>query len=267
METIHSALGGFTPAQIMFGRRLNVNLKQPVQDDTVVVKSRVVDFVVKLQLALERANKIVLDLVKQKEFDNIKPSLGKRLLSYDVGDKVGLHVEYLPAGVKSKKLFPRYSGPFTVEKALHDGKVLYLMDVHGKIRKVPVSINNVKPWPDRQTLLEQFEKYEVLKRKVPTPSLAGTLVSAPTEPSVLPSTVPVTIVQNPVDSLPDMVIDEVIITPKPIEPLVVVQTTTPNKPLNEPLVLDYRARVILKKILMSWAILLIMIMFPFFVMK
>ena len=31
LETIHSALGGFTPAQIMFGRRFNLASKKPVQ--------------------------------------------------------------------------------------------------------------------------------------------------------------------------------------------------------------------------------------------
>jgi Integrase core domain/Integrase zinc binding domain len=116
LSTVHSALGGFTPAQIMFGRKFSFNPSVPIEEG-VKKQTRVVDFVVKLQLALDRANKIVLDLVKEKEFNNIKPSIGKKVLSYNVGDKVGLQVESLPAGVKSKKLFPRFSGPFTVEKA------------------------------------------------------------------------------------------------------------------------------------------------------
>ena len=207
LGTIHSALGGFTPAQVMFGRKFNLSF-DTVPDDGVTKQTRVVDFVVKLQLALDRAHKIVLEIVKDKEFNNIKPSLGRKTLSYNVGDLVGLHVESLPAGVKSKKLFPRFSGPFTVEKALHDGKVLYLKDVHGKIRKVPVSINNVKPWPDRQTLLERFEKYEILKRKVPAPDIAGTLVSSPD----------MDVEKEPAEELKDMVVDEFIIpTPTPVE--------------------------------------------------
>jgi hypothetical protein len=224
LDTIHSALGGFTPAQIMFGRRLDLPLVS-VQDEGDEPKSRVIDFVVKLELALDRANKIVLGLAKRKEFKNIKPSLGKKTLSYNVGDKVGLQVEFLPAGVKSKKLFPRFSGPFTVSKATHDGKVLYLADVHGKIRKVPVSISNVKPWPDRQTLLEQFEKYEILKRKI-----------SPVKISELPSVIPKETISSPEgpvvyeseseDSLLDMVADEVVTSPPVIA-------------LNEPLDLDY----------------------------
>jgi hypothetical protein len=231
LGTIHTALGGFTPAQIMFGRKFNLNLEPP-KVDNVPKQARVVDFVVKLQLALDRAHKIVLEIIKSKEFENIKPSLGKKTLSYNVGDKVGLLVESLPAGVKSKKLFPRYSGPFTVETALHDGKVLYLKDVHGKIRKVPVSINNVKPWPDRQTLLERFEKYEVLKRKVPSPDMAGTLVSSPDTP--------VDVEKEPAEELKDMVVDDII--PTPVSEPVVVATPTVAKPierLNDPIDLDY----------------------------
>jgi len=82
-----------------------------------------------------------------------------------VGDKVGLEVESLPVGVKSKKLFPRYSGPFTIVKVAHGGKVLRLADVNGKERKVPNPIQKVKPWPDRQTLLEEFENFEIMKHK------------------------------------------------------------------------------------------------------
>jgi hypothetical protein len=110
------------------------------------------------------------------------------------------------------------------------------MDVHGKIRKVPVSINNVKPWPDRQTLLEQFEKYEVLKRKVAPPDMAGTLVSAPDIQAESEKEPGITID----NSLQDMVVDEVALpTPTPIVPLVEKSIPTPVKPLTEPLDLDY----------------------------
>ena len=42
---------------------------------------------------------------------NLSISVGKDKLVFEVGDRVGLKVEALPAGVKSAKLFPRYSGP------------------------------------------------------------------------------------------------------------------------------------------------------------
>jgi hypothetical protein len=127
--------------------------------------ANVPEYVAKLILALNRVQEEVSKIVKEKQFKNIQPSLGKTTLSYNVGDKVGLAVESLPAGIKSTKLFPRFAGPFTIIKVGHGGKVLYLADANGKERKVPNSLLKVKPWPDRQTLLEQFEQYELAKRK------------------------------------------------------------------------------------------------------
>ncbi len=241
LDTIHTSLGGFTPAQIMFGRKLANHIGKSLGEEQVDKTVRVVDFVVKLQLALDRAYKIVLDIAKEKQFLNIKPSLGKKILSYNEGDKVGLLVESLPAGVKSRKLYPRYAGPFTVQKALHGGKVLYLVDVHGKARKVPVSINNVKPWPDRQALLEQFEKYEVMRRKVLPSNISDiqsfipkVTISSPEEPVPLENDIS----EYSEEELPDMEIDENI-PPVPIGPLVIDLPKQPITPLNAPLDLDY----------------------------
>jgi hypothetical protein len=164
LESIHSALGGYTPAQVMFGRQMK-NPTTPETEVKVFSETNVPAYVAKLKLALDRAQDVISRIVKEKQFKNIQPSLGKLTLSYKIGDKVGLQVESLPAGVKSTKLFPRYSGPYTVTKATQDGKVLYLTDINGKQRKVPVSILKVKPWPNRQQLLEQFENFEKLKHQ------------------------------------------------------------------------------------------------------
>ena len=176
LESIHTALGGFTPAQVMFGREMR-NPTTPQNEVIITSEANIPIYVAKLKLALDRAQEIISALVREKQFKNIKPSLGKTTLSYDVGDKVGLEIESLPAGVKSTKLFPRYSGPYTVSKAAHGGRVLYLTDINGKERKVPVSILKVKPWPNRQELLEQFENFEKLKYQ--KSKLNSTLKSIP----------------------------------------------------------------------------------------
>ncbi|MGZ6453674.1 MAG: reverse transcriptase domain-containing protein [Bdellovibrio sp.] len=217
LDTVHSSLGGFAPSQIMFGRKLGLPLVESHDEAAIKPQTRVVDFAVKLQLALDRAYKIVLEVVKQKEFENIQPSIGKKTLSYNVGEKVGLQVESLPAGVKSKKLFPRFSGPFTVVKAAHDGRVLYLADVHGKIRKVPVSVKNVKPWPDRQTLLEQFERYEILNRKF-SPSKVSERSPPVISETIASPEQPVAYEEEPEDLPLDMDVEDISKPSQPVEP-------------------------------------------------
>ncbi|HEY0770275.1 MAG TPA: hypothetical protein VGD31_08055 [Sphingobacteriaceae bacterium] len=86
-------------------------------------------------------------------------------MTYSVGDKVGLLVESKPSNVKSAKLFPRYSGPHKIVKITKDSKVIYLQDPQGKLKNHPVSISNVKPWPSRQVLLEEFDKYELIRNQ------------------------------------------------------------------------------------------------------
>jgi len=99
-----------------------------------------------------------------------------------------------------------------VSRATHDGKVLYLADVHGKVRKVPVSISNVKPWPDRQTLLEQFERYEILKRKISPAKISDLFSDKPEEMISFPEG-PVVLDSDSEELLPDMVVDEVVTSP------------------------------------------------------
>ena len=179
LESIHSSLGGYSPSQLMFGRCIGTPNVAVSLEKGALSTSNVLSYAAKLKLALDRAQGVVMDLVREKQFKNIRPSLGKLTQSFNVGDKVGLEVESLPAGVKSKKLFPRYSGPFTIVKVAHGGKVLRLADINGKERKVPNPIQKVKPWPDRQTLLEEFENFEIMKHK----SKSKSLIKFPSKPT------------------------------------------------------------------------------------
>ena len=212
LNTVHTSLGGFSPSQLMFGRQMFL-ANSPGEKEIPSPVMTTNEFGVKLKLALDRAQELVQDIIKDKKFKNLKPTLGKFILSYNVGDKVGLQVEAIPVGVKSRKLVPRFSGPYTVTKAAHDGKVLHLADINGKVRKVPVSIQKVKPWPDRQTLLEQFENYEFLrnsllyKKKFVPASTSTTTVIIPevVVPEVLKKTVSKDIIK---DTLIDDDMDE-----------------------------------------------------------
>jgi ribosomal protein L21E len=104
-------------------------------------------------------------LLKEKAVRNLKISEDKEKLSYTVGDKVDLLVEGKPSNVKSAKLFPRYSGPHKIVKITKDSKVIYLQDPQGKLKTHPVAVSNVKPWPSRQVLLEEFDKYELIRNQ------------------------------------------------------------------------------------------------------
>jgi hypothetical protein len=179
LDSIHTSLGGHSPSQLMFGRCMGTPNVALSPEKGALPTSNVLSYAAKLKLALDRAQGVVMELVKEKQFKNICPSLGKLIQSFNVGDKVGLEIESLPVGVKSRKLFPRYSGPFTITKVAHGGKVLRLADVHGKERKVPNPIQKVKPWPDRQTLLEEFENFEIMKHK----SNSKSTIKSPSKPT------------------------------------------------------------------------------------
>jgi hypothetical protein len=164
LSTVHAALGGFTPSQVAFGRNVSTPSMGPIEG-AINIASSTVSYALKLKVTLDRVQNIITDLIREKKVKNLKLSNKKDLLSYKKGDIVGLKNEYLPVGINSKKLFPRFSGPHTIIKEAQGGKVLYLKDPTGKIRKLPVSIENVKPWPDRQTLLEEFDKYELIQKE------------------------------------------------------------------------------------------------------
>ena len=163
LTTVHSALGGFSPSQVAFGRSFNSPTVS--KSDAVNLSDSTISYALKIKFVLDRVQKIVSELLKEKAQKNLKISFEKKLLSYSVGDKVGLLVEAKPSNVKSAKLFPRYSGPHKIVKITKDSKVIYLQGPQGKLKTHPVSISNVKPWPSRQVLLEEFDKYELIRNQ------------------------------------------------------------------------------------------------------
>src|SRR5690606_35432276 len=105
----HSALGGFSPSQVAFGR--SFNSPTVANSDEVNLSDSTISYALKIKFVLDRVQKVVSELLKEMSLKNLKISENKKLLSYSVGDKVGLLVEAKPSNVKSAKLFPRYSGP------------------------------------------------------------------------------------------------------------------------------------------------------------
>ncbi len=163
LTTVHTALGGFSPSQVAFGRTFNTPTVRNC--DEVDLSNSTISYALKVKFVLDRVQKVVSELLKEKAVKNLKISEDKEKLSYSVGDKVGLLVEAKPSNVKSAKLFPRYSGPHRIVKITKDSKVIYLQDPQGKLKTHPVSISNVKPWPSRQVLLEEFDKYELIRNQ------------------------------------------------------------------------------------------------------
>jgi ribosomal protein L21E len=168
LDSVHSGLGSFTPSQLVFGRKIGTPSIEGEDLSYLSLSSDVIGYGVKLRIILDRVQSVVMKLFADKELKNLKLSMGKVIMSYDVGDKVGLQVESLPSSIVSAKLYPRFSGPYTVVKASLGGKVLYLKDALGKLRKFPVSIQKVKPWPSRQELLDKFELYDFKKNDDPS---------------------------------------------------------------------------------------------------
>jgi transposase InsO family protein len=163
LTTVHAALGGFSPSQVAFGRTFHTPTVSNCDD--VNLSNSTISYALRIKFVLDRVQKVVTELLKEKAIKNLKISESKEKLAYSVGDKVGLLVEAKPSNVKSAKLFPRYSGPHKIVKITKDSKVMYLEGPQGKLKKHPVSISNVKPWPSRQVLLDEFDKYELIRNK------------------------------------------------------------------------------------------------------
>jgi hypothetical protein len=149
-DSIHEALGGHSPAQVYLGRNLN----PPIQ---ILEVSNTTDYVNRIKLALDRVQKEVTEIAYRKMQENYRAHLNKDLPAYQVGDKVGVMVDYLPVGFTSAKLFPRWKGPYTITKTSQDGKVVYLKDPFDVIDKCPVSIMRIKPWFVRADYVEDLE--------------------------------------------------------------------------------------------------------------
>jgi hypothetical protein len=152
-DSMHQALGGYSPAQVMFGRNLNNPIQLPLQE-----RNNPSNYISSLRLALDRVQQIVLEQTYTKLQKNLSKKEGYKFEKYNLGDKVAVSVEYLPAGFESAKLYPRWKGPYEIIKLVREGKVLYLKDLFGKEIEHPVSILRVKRWYDRKETYESDEK-------------------------------------------------------------------------------------------------------------
>jgi hypothetical protein len=145
-NSIHEALGGHSPSQLMFGVNVdNTPIQLPLGDE-IVMSSK---YVYSLKLALDRVQQIVMEKTYKKMQKNMMQNGGYKYENYQVGDKVALSVECLPSGFSSIKLYPRWKGPYEVINLSRDGRVLYLKDAFGEELNHPVSILRVKRWYDR----------------------------------------------------------------------------------------------------------------------
>ena len=98
---------------------------------------------------------------------NLSKNDGYKFEKFNLGDKVAVSVEYLPAGFTSIKLYPRWKGPYEVINYSRDGKVLYLRDSFGNDLDHPVSILRVKRWYDRENshMSEEESRDESIMKK------------------------------------------------------------------------------------------------------
>ena len=83
-------------------------------------------------------------------------SLGKSRLNYKIDDCVALSIQSIPSEFKSIKLYPKWKAPFYIHKISEDGKAIYVKDGFGKIKNRPISILRIKPWHERNKLLDLF---------------------------------------------------------------------------------------------------------------
>ena len=146
-DTEHSALGRNTPSELYLGRKVNLPLQAPLDEDTI--RWSATNYAELLRLALDRTQKVVMEKTLQKLEKNLAKSLGKPTLTYKVGEKVGVSIESIPSSFKSAKLFPRWRGPMPVVRTSRDDKVIYLKDQFDKLIERPISILRIKPWVDR----------------------------------------------------------------------------------------------------------------------
>jgi hypothetical protein len=151
-NSMHEALGGHSPQQIMFGRGDNNGpIEVPIVDDL-----KPTNYISSLKLALDRVQKEVMEQTYNKLAKNIRKNEGYKFKTFNLGDKVAISVEYLPAGFTSAKLYPRWKGPYEIINLSRDGKVLYLKDMFGQELQHPISVLRTKRWYVRENHEEMF---------------------------------------------------------------------------------------------------------------
>jgi hypothetical protein len=163
-DTPHDALNGKSPAEVHLGRSLNtISVDNHLIDFSNLDKRHYVD---RLSLAFARIQKEISENMLKK-LEGRKTSLDSSPILYNVGDRIDVLVQALPAEVQSVKLFPRWKGPYIITKISHHGKVLYIKDLFDRHMKNPVSYLRVKIHEVRE--LSKFEK--MLDREVSEISL------------------------------------------------------------------------------------------------
>jgi hypothetical protein len=152
-DTPHDSLNGKSPAEVHLGRSLNtMSIDNNLVDYSKLDKRHHVDG---LALAFARIQKEISEKMLKK-LEGRKTSLESSPVLYEIGDRIDVLVQSLPAEVKSIKLFPRWKGPYIITKTSHHGKVLYIKDLFDRHMKNPVSYLRVKKHETRE--LTKFEK-------------------------------------------------------------------------------------------------------------
>ena len=152
-DTPHDALNGKSPAEVHLGRSLNtISTDNHLIDFSNLDKRHYVD---RLTLAFARIQKEISESMLRK-LEERRTSLESSPILFQVGDRIDVLVQTLPAEVQSVKLFPRWKGPYIVTRTSHHGKVLYIKDLFDRHMKNPVSYLRVKKHETRE--LTRFEK-------------------------------------------------------------------------------------------------------------
>lgn len=168
LDAAHNGLGNlYSPSEIVFGRRLGYTSKEVVEKGCEDEK----EFVERLRLALNRAASLVIKDLEQRKRKKIelKEKRDQILLDnklhrwvrktrqkpFKVGDRVGLRVEKVGEEFESKKLFPRFQGPYTIASISKEGKVIYLHNPYtGKEEISPVPVTRIIDFPLRKDVGE-----------------------------------------------------------------------------------------------------------------
>lgn len=170
LDANHNGLGGhYSPSEIVFGRKLGYidedKLYNKVEGERIVVErlrlglARASQCILK-ELEVRRAKKIAIKekrdqlLIDNKLHRWVKKT---RKEPFKVGDRVGLRVEKVDEAYESKKLFHRFTGPYTIASTALDGKVLYLHNPYtGRDEPSPVPANRVIDFPSRNVSPEEI---------------------------------------------------------------------------------------------------------------
>jgi hypothetical protein len=164
-DTMHTALGRYTPSELYLGRRINLPLHEPLKDEDRP-RFTTTNYAELLQLALDTAQNVVMKRTMEKLEKNLAKSFGKEELKYKVNDSVGLSVESIPSEFKSAKLYPRWRGPYFITKISEDGKAIYLKDNFDVETKRAVSILRIKPWLNRNDVEKDLGEHAFTRKRM-----------------------------------------------------------------------------------------------------